>query len=205
MRTALALNGFMKLSSTWIRCNFQLWNTWPVNTPTKVHCTKVAPRLSWRSLTQSRWRSQERSRWRRKAHMNIQNIPYKGVDYTKENYDESFPLLGCLHDQWLLWDSGLRRVEAGPEQLVNGSAKQSTLRETSLGRNHKWDTRKKERKKDQRTNPSPDSSFASFCFCFGTPQTANEQQTTRALHTFVRQMCEICLCLYFKVHVRGTA
>lgn len=35
--------------------------------------------------------------------MNIQNIPYKGVDYTKENYDESFPLLGCLHDQWLLW------------------------------------------------------------------------------------------------------
>lgn len=34
-----------------------------------------------------------------KAHMNIQNIPYKGVDYTKENYDESFPLLGCLHDQ----------------------------------------------------------------------------------------------------------
>jgi len=31
--------------------------------------------------------------------MNIQNIPYKGVDYTKENYDESFPLLGCLHDQ----------------------------------------------------------------------------------------------------------
>lgn len=32
-------------------------------------------------------------------HMNIQNISYKGVDYTKENYDESFPLLGCLHDQ----------------------------------------------------------------------------------------------------------
>lgn len=129
--------------------------------------------------------------------MNIQNIPYKGVDYTKENYDESFPLLGCLHDQRLLSNSPTARDCRGVA-LGKRLQKQSAPCATALA--------KITRDMPEKGQPIFFIFFfffflISFCFCcfyfsfFCTQlQITNEQQTTRALHTFRRCTCESRRC-----------